>query len=318
MRFLLNHVHRCISTATPARFTGYNVSQQFRRCFGDASAASAADKYAEKIRKRLAEEGLSDIQEFKEKKKAAEKVQPIASASPKPAAAAKHSWTAPSARKDASPIKPLDAFMDVDRILSNAHGPSEIAALWTAYHAAKSSGTGRGYLSAVIPTAQYEEMQAEGLRYPTFILPLQRPTPEDVPDSEPAYEFYFMQWDAYEAPQRRDLGLEANPRLATTIFTSLAEYKLRQTYAQPHLVLTHYTDLARSHGIVLMRGELTPSGEDRYWLSQADAQSLCLGLQRFYLTGPRDAARAGLLHAFHEQPDRFDWKELIGLAALPL
>lgn len=208
--------------------------------------------------------------------------------------------------------------MDLDRVLSSPHSASDIASLWTAYHSAKSGGTGRGYLSAVIPVSSYEEMLAEASRYPRFVLPLRRPPPVDAPpDSPPAYEFYFLEWAPHEAPLRRDLGPESNPRLTTVLLTSLAEFKLRQTYAQPHLVLTNYTDLARSHGIVLMRGEITPaSGDGRYWLSQEDAQMLCLGLQRFYLTSARDAARAALLHKFHEEPDRFDWQEVIGHAAL--
>ena len=43
------------------------------------------------------------------------------------------------------------------------------------------------------------------------------------------------------------------------MYTPLAEYKLRQLFAQPTLILTHYTDLANSHGLVLMRGDITPS-----------------------------------------------------------
>ena len=43
------------------------------------------------------------------------------------------------------------------------------------------------------------------------------------------------------------------------MYTPLAEYKLRHLFAQPKLILTHYTDLANSHGLVLMRGDITPS-----------------------------------------------------------
>lgn len=277
-------------------------------------------------------QGLKDVEEFKEKTKA-QQLEQIARAVPqeqRPSGSAVKPAVAPVARKDASPVKasldilrmrrftdstkPLAEFMDVDRVLSIGHSASEVAALWTAYHNAKSSGTGRGYLSAVIPVSTYEQMLERGLRYPTFVVPLRRPPPDGSPEGETAYEFYFLEWSGYDAPARRDLGPEANPRLSTVILTSLAEYKLRQSYATPHLALTHYTDLARSHGVVLMRGELTAAGADRYWLSQADAQMLCLGLQRFYL--PSAAPRDDVLRAFHEQPDRFDWQTVIRHAAL--
>jgi ATP synthase mitochondrial F1 complex assembly factor 1 len=99
------------------------------------------------------------------------------------------------------------------------------------------------------------------------------------------------------------------------LFTPLQEYKFRQTFAQPYLGLTHYTDLATTHGIVLMRGEITssPSSTDKYLLSQSDAQLLALGVQRFYLaSGDDDSERkAALLRRFHEVPDDFQWEELL-------
>lgn len=64
----------------------------------------------------------------------------------------------------------------------------------------------------------------------------------------------------------------------TVLFTPLAEYQMRHEFAQPALILTHYTDLAQSHGLVLMRGDLTPStdGIGRGRLGTAEAQLLVL------------------------------------------
>ncbi|KAJ4489954.1 hypothetical protein J3R30DRAFT_3417782 [Lentinula aciculospora] len=39
---------------------------------------------------------------------------------------------------------------------------------------------------------------------------------------------------------------------------TLQEYKMRNSFATPYLVLTHYTDFTRTHGIVLLKGEITP------------------------------------------------------------
>jgi ATP synthase F1 complex assembly factor 1 len=95
----------------------------------------------------------------------------------------------------------------------------------------------------------------------------------------------------------------------------LLEYKLRQTFATPYLVLTFYSDLASSHGLVLMRGEITPAAAAKsttgdYLLSQHDAQLLAHGLQRFYLWGSSEE-REKLLSDFHERPGTFKWEELL-------
>ena len=144
-----------------------------------------------------------------------------------------------------------------------------------------------------------------------------------------AYEFYVLQWDFYHAPPTPSASSDpfspqsspkgdnptTNPRLATAIFTPLLEYKLRQTFASPYLVLTFYPELASSHGLVLMRGEITPSAAKvsatgDYLLSQHDAQLLAHGLQRFYLWGSNEE-REKLLSDFHERPDAFKWEELL-------
>ena len=87
-----------------------------------------------------------------------------------------------------------------------------------------------------------------------------------------------------------------------------------------------YTDLATSHGIVLLRGEITPSTtagqgspSDRYMITQEDAQLLTIGLQRFYLwneegsAGEEELGTEGreLLIAFHKKPDKFEWQDLL-------
>lgn len=82
---------------------------------------------------------------------------------------------------------------------------------------------------------------------------------------------------------------------------------MHQTFAQPHLILTHYLDLVPSHGIVLMRGDLT----DAVSTKLPDAQLLTLRLQQFYQN--KHAGRAELLRVFHEEQDKFDVKKLVEL-----
>jgi ATP synthase F1 complex assembly factor 1 len=67
------------------------------------------------------------------------------------------------------------------------------------------------------------------------------------------------------------------------MYTPLGEYKLRQTFAQPTLILTHYTDLAESHGIVLMRGDITPNSNGSPKITAIEAQMLVLRLAIYAL-----------------------------------
>jgi ATP synthase F1 complex assembly factor 1 len=255
-----------------------------------------------------------------------------------------------SVRKDSSPVKvrsfgslscvlgaltgdhrqPLSGILNTDLLLSKPHTAAQVSALWTAFHASRSGGTGRGFICASLPRETYDSLLNVARRYPQFVIPIPRATTaSDTNDdkSNAAYEFYMLQWDLHHAPSpprssdpfapkvQPDADTHANPRLATAIFTPLLEYKLRQTFATPYLVLTFYSELASSHGLVLMRGEITPSGAMKsatgeYILSQHDAQLLAHGLQRFYLWGS-SKEREQLLRDFHERPDTFKWEELL-------
>ncbi len=167
-------------------------------------------------------------------------------------------------------------------------------------------------------------------KYPAFIVPVPRENPQvEEGLKEPAYEFYLMEWGFHGPPPEPastgDLFSPAkassNPQTSTVLFAPLQEYKHRQSFATPYLVLTHYTDLVRSHGLVLLRGEITPSGAStgvgaskdgvRYMLSQQDAQLLAVHVQRFYLQNEGSEERATLLKTFHETPGQFKWEELL-------
>lgn len=109
--------------------------------------------------------------------------------------------------------------------------------------------------------------------------------------------------------------LEPVPAPSTTLFTPLAEYQMRQSYAQPYLIMTHYTDLSLSHNVVLMRGEIS----DNVALSATDAQVLAVRLQMFYHAptakgGEQEAKRIELLRTFHETPSEFKLDELVKTA----
>ena len=179
-------------------------------------------------------------------------------------------------------------------------------------------------------------------KYPVFVVPVPRDSTPDASTGEStgaAHEFFFLQWDFHPAPappasdfnpfEPMASGSSCHiPEPSTILFTPLQEYKLRTSFATPYLVLTFYTDLSQSHGIVLLRGEITPSSPpaavqpgqevpERFLLNQVDAQLLAMGLQRFYLwgdgkkDGSHDLAAEALLKQFHEEPEKFNWQDLL-------
>ena len=216
--------------------------------------------------------------------------------------------------------------------MSNPHTVDQIAGLWTAYHASRSDGTGRGYLCATIPLNIYKKMEKNGRSYPSFVVPIPRIQPEQETDSSlqveenVAHEFYFLQWTFHASPPIPSASDDpfviptssgSNPQTSVILFTPLQEYKLRNSFATPYLILTMYTDLAETHGIVLLRGEITPStasgstSAHGYMLSQADAQMLAMILQKFYLWNENDSEIEKLLHTFHKNPRDFKWQDLL-------
>ncbi|KAI5123975.1 hypothetical protein M0805_006387 [Coniferiporia weirii] len=320
-----------------------NCSRTIYSTFG---RFNVAQKYLEKVQKRAEEQGVS-VDELKETaKKLNSAPSPLPEAlklqarkvDQKSEDVPAKTWKK-SERRDNSPVKPLADIMDVRKILRTPHTAEQLSALWTAFHVSRSSGTGRGYLSASVPLPTYESLIKRAKKYPNFVVPLMREASQastsDDTATQSAYEFFFMQWMFHATPSLPPQSLLDEPSLvslpppapehplATVLFTPLLEYKSRTTFATPHLVLTLYPDLARSHSLVLLRGELTPSpaGGGRYLLNQHDAQLLALGMQRFYLSGSttvqsgredkNGTKRAELLQVFNEKPSEFRWEELL-------
>ncbi|CAE7201990.1 unnamed protein product [Rhizoctonia solani] len=238
------------------------------------------------------------------------------------------------ARKDSSPIKPLDTILNLSK-LSSSSPPltsAQLGALWTAYHARK-----EGVLCAVVPLDIYNQLLERARQYGQFVVPLPRGSKpaEGRKEAEGGTEMFFIEWAVHHSPTLPnpnvdELGLPtsqpaesptpkgSNPPITTLLFTPLQEYKHRQSFAAPHLALTLYTDLAATHGVVLLRGEITPaqSGDGRWLLGQEEAQALVVAMQKFYLPGTGEGAkeREELLKCFHERPEEFKWERLLELS----
>ncbi|KAG6885527.1 hypothetical protein C0993_000523 [Termitomyces sp. T159_Od127] len=289
----------------------------------DALRAQVKEEQAEGARRRREVEAAQDAE-----------AETVAKVSATKSSTKAKSKSIPSGRKDSSPVKPLSSILNLQKIMATPHTPDQIGALWTAYHLSKSGGTGRGYVCAAIPLDLYKKMAGIAEQYPTFIVPVRREklaTEPKIKGEGDAYEFYFLQWDFHDVPPvpsatddlfafSKPASAGVNPKIATILFTPLQEYKIRAAFATPYLVLTHYTDLAYSHGVVLLRGEITPnsSGTGSYMLTQEDAQMLSMSAQKFYLWDNRDQASTGgeLLRCFHEKPQEFQWEKLLKHANL--
>ncbi|GAA5975289.1 hypothetical protein JCM11641_005923 [Rhodosporidiobolus odoratus] len=210
-----------------------------------------------------------------------------------------------SGKKGDSPVKPLHDIMDLSKVPDLT--TSALSKLWTTYHQAK------GFLSAAIPTETYLRMINSARRFPIFVLPLTRTAemPEGQ-EAESATEMHLLEWAVLPQPTT---VTEPVPPPSTVLFTPLAEYKARQSFAQPYLILTHYTDLSTSHGLVLMRGEISAN----VTLNTTDAQVLAVRMQLFYNDqnkgGEVEQGRRELLRAFHQKPEEFNVDALIKLAA---
>ncbi|KAF5377228.1 hypothetical protein D9615_006344 [Tricholomella constricta] len=289
----------------------------------------SVDELKDKLKAEQAEEARR-----KRELKAAQEAEAAANASASKVTSRGRLTPQAGARKDTSPVKPLSSILNLAKIMATPHTPAQIGALWTAYHLSRSGGTGRGYVCASVPLDLYQKMAGIAERYSTFIVPVPRLKPAMEPKTEgeedTAYEFYFLQWNFHDVPPvptatediftpPRPASAGANPKTSTILFTPLQEYKMRAAFATPYLVLTHYTDLAHSHGVVLLRGEITPAsasgggGEGRYMLGQEDAQLLSMAAQKFYLWDGKGQASEGgkLLKCFHETPEDFKWEELL-------
>lgn len=113
-----------------------------------------------------------------------------------------------------------------------------------------------------------------------FIVPMPRET---------GIEFFVMQFSFHQCH-----------------FTSLLEYKAKQSEARPFFTITHFPELAETKDIVLMRGEI--SDEPRM-IDAQNAQFLAFTLQQFYATG--DKTKLNMVETFHKSPQDFDYEALI-------
>jgi ATP synthase F1 complex assembly factor 1 len=180
-------------------------------------------------------------------------------------------------------VKTLSSFVDIDK-LSVHKDPKEIELIWRARFV-----DDKNSLCAVMSKGTYQRMEEVARNHPMFLLPLPR-------DGQ-GVEMHLLQWSF---PSKYS---------STIIFTTLADYKLRGEFAQPHTTLTHHLELAESKALVLAQGQVvTERG-----VEVNHAQWLVMALQKFYgvIEGKESERRKRMLEMFSRGEEGFKVEELI-------
>ncbi|KAK4181654.1 ATP11 protein-domain-containing protein [Triangularia setosa] len=303
-RYLLSSVPRSLRASHQRRWAQVH---DVRFLATTQQPLNTLEKYREKLARKAQEEGHKNIESLKAAY--AEKIQnlrkeadvivpptpppsPQSSAPSSPSQSTAQQPPQPKKKKsfDSSGIKPLSSILDLPKV--SALPEKELTAIWRLHHAVKPNS-----LCAVIPSGTYAQLEATARLNPHFVLP--------VPHPDQGAEIHFVQWTWDPATNS-----------STVLFTQLAEYKTRGEFAQPHTTVTHYKDLAKDKGVVLMQGTVM---EDR-GVKVQDAQFLVMCLQRFY--GGWDGAdgqagmerveeRRRLLEWFGKGDERFSVEKLL-------
>lgn len=226
------------------------------------------DKYAQKIaklQKQSPEEFLSRIE---------------ASISSKKVKADKSKLQNPIPSGTAKPIldnkprltkqKLLNDYMKTD-LLEDAN-KEDIQKVWLDFHKDKD------VIAAVIPKETYQVLYNRGKEFTTFLLPLPR---------HQGYEFIVCQFYGHEVH-----------------FTPLIAYQTHKENAPECLAVVHYTELAETKGIVLMKADYNTD-----MLQAHEAQCLINELQLYY--AQNNEKRLKMLHRFTYAPNEFKHMDLI-------
>ncbi|KAI8835890.1 ATP11 protein-domain-containing protein [Chytridium lagenaria] len=241
------------------------------------------EKYQQKLQRQAQKEGLSDVEQLIKKHEESrkrmmdEKIQKWkekeALALYKKAQQEKGGQTGEAKiTTDPTPgLQGLHKVMKVD--LLEKETAERISEIWNNFYFTKD-----GFISGAMSSDFYKTFKQRAAQYPFFVLPLPR---------ESGYEFFFMQ--IYKS---------------NVFFTPLLEYKTKQENARPHLVLTHFDELADSKKMVLMNGEIVSKV-----LTADDAKLLVYLLQMFYVTGSE--RKKALVEKFHKTPEGFNFQEVL-------
>ena len=152
----------------------------------------------------------------------------------------------------------------------------DVSKLWISHLSQKPN-----VVSAVVPIQTYRHLNARTMQFPHFVVPLPR-SQGIIP--------YMMQHQGHE-----------------THFTPLDEFKIDPVKARSHLSLRHFPELAESHKIVLMMGEIFHVDNSPVLDSQ-EAQYLASTVQWWY---NNEGSRWKLVQQFGKGDPTWTWERVL-------
>jgi ATP synthase F1 complex assembly factor 1 len=155
------------------------------------------------------------------------------------------------------------------------HSAQHVRDIWQEYHL----DPAKHRVSTVLSKQKYDVFCETAGMTPMFVLPV------------------FRGPNSFET-----FALQCQPPLV--LFTSLEEYKRHGSSATPHFVLSHYTELVDSHGMVLVRGDIIQP----HALDAIQASSLMHNAHEYFTDF---GAKREFVQAFNKRPERFDFKKLL-------
>lgn len=168
------------------------------------------------------------------------------------------------------PPKSLDEIMKMELIRDQT--PEQIEQVWKEYHVSKDCVFG------VVKEMDYEYLMVKARVCPVFVYPLPR---------QDGFEFILSQFKG------KDI-----------FFTPLIMYQTQKESALSCLTLTHFQELKKEKGIVLMAGQYNSD-----ILTKDEA--LILGKQMTMYYSQPGAERFNLVRMFNHMPEKFNYQDII-------
>jgi ATP synthase F1 complex assembly factor 1 len=153
--------------------------------------------------------------------------------------------------------------------------PEEIQLIWLEFHKSHARNT----ISAIVPPPALKAMTRRAAENPQFLYALPRGQ---------GIEFVLGQWSGNDC-----------------YFTPLVTYQTYQENAPVALTIHHFTDLADTKDLVLMRGEYDPN-----LFTPVEAQFLAMQLQLYYGEKVKPS-KEKLLYMFNHRPSEFQHMDLV-------
>ncbi|KAL0479193.1 hypothetical protein AKO1_009581 [Acrasis kona] len=166
--------------------------------------------------------------------------------------------------------KSLDSIVNIRKF--EKEEPHAIEEIWNNYHLAVID-----VVSRVVPIDKYKLLLHRTKESPMFVLPI----------------FKNIGYANMVVQAQRD----------HILFTSMREYKEKESLAAPYVSLSHFTDLAQSKGIVLVRAEVNTDQ-----VNKGEALELIKNMYDFYLM---DDLYRDFVQVFNLQPHMFSFDRLM-------